>query len=56
MSKIIKSDNIESKTQKNFCSYYQNNCFKCAYRLTDKQGLWCRVEGKYLYEYNCNLD
>lgn len=48
---LEKCKNIEETTKKKFCDYYQNDCFKCAYRLTDRYGLWCRVEGKYVYKY-----
>lgn len=51
---IVKCKNIEDITIKKFCSYYKNNCYECAYRLTDKYGLWCRVNGKYIYEYKNN--
>lgn len=48
---IIKIDKAKETTIDEFCNYYQNNCFECAYKLMEKQGLWCRVEGKYIYKY-----
>lgn len=43
-----KEEKIKNYMNYTYCNYYDNDCFKCAYKLTDKQGLWCRVQGKYV--------
>ena len=48
---VIRIDEVSKITINSFCKHHNNNCFKCAYKLIEKQGLWCRVEGKYIYKY-----
>lgn len=52
---LEKCKDIEEITKKRFCNYHQNNCFECVYRLTDKYGLWCIVEGEYVYKYKVSV-
>lgn len=46
-----KEEKIKYYMQSNYCNYYENDCFKCAYRLCDKEGLWCRAQGKYVKKF-----
>lgn len=52
---IKKYKDIIEINKNKFCNYYENDCFKCTYRLTDKYRLWCRVKGEYVYEYKIKI-